>query len=224
MRHRTARDLLRPAIVVGADLLEKVRDEHRDVLAALAQRRQLDRHDREPVVQVLAEPPAGDLGLQILVRRGDDADVDLDRLAAADALELALLEHAQHLRLRVRVHVADLVEEQRAAIGELELAAALLGRAGERALLVAEQLALDQLGRDRRAVELHERPVLALGVLVHRARDELLAGAVLAGDQHAPGARRGLRHLIEDRLHRGALADHREVGRRTSAQPRVLAA
>src|SRR6478752_2467312 len=50
------------------------------VIAAGAQRRQLDRHDREPVVEVLAEPAGGDLGLEILVRRGDDADVDLDRL------------------------------------------------------------------------------------------------------------------------------------------------
>jgi hypothetical protein len=32
----------------------------------------------------------------------------------------------QHRGLRARVHVADLIEEQRAAIGELELAAALL--------------------------------------------------------------------------------------------------
>ena len=43
-----------------------------------------------------------------------------------------------------RVDLADLVEEQRAAVGQLEAAAAPLRRAGERALLVAEQLALQQ--------------------------------------------------------------------------------
>ena len=46
--------------------------------------------------------------------------------AAADALELALLQHAQQLRLRLERQLADLVEEQRAAVGELEAPAALL--------------------------------------------------------------------------------------------------
>ena len=43
------------------------------------------------------------------------ADVDLDRLLAADALEPALLEHAQELGLQAERELADLVEEQRAA-------------------------------------------------------------------------------------------------------------
>ena len=54
-------------------------------------------------------------------------------------------------------HLADLVEQHRAAVGELELADPRRLRAGERALLVAEQLALEQLGRQRRAVDLDER-------------------------------------------------------------------
>ena len=48
------------------------------------------------------------------------------------------------------MQIADFVEEDGAAVGELELAAAQRRRTGERALLVAEQLALDQLGRDAR--------------------------------------------------------------------------
>jgi hypothetical protein len=51
-----------------------------------------------------------------------------------------LLQHAQDLGLRVRAHVADFVEEQRAAVSLLEAADALLVRARERALLVTEQL------------------------------------------------------------------------------------
>ena len=94
---------------------------------------------------------------QVPVGGGDDAHVDLDRVLAADPLEGLLLQHAQHLRLHLQAHVADLVEEQRAAVGQLELAAAPGERAGERALLVAEQLGLDQLLGDRGAVDLHER-------------------------------------------------------------------
>ena len=38
----------------------------------------------------------------------------------AHALELALLEHAQELHLHLGRHLADLVEEERAVVGELE--------------------------------------------------------------------------------------------------------
>ena len=54
--------------------------------------------------------------------------------------------------------IAHLVEEQRAAVGDLDQAELALARVGERAALVAEQLALDQRLGDRRRVELDERP------------------------------------------------------------------
>src|SRR5204862_7876471 len=107
--------------------------------------------------------------------------------ATTESLELVFLKDAQDLGLGARVHVADLVEEQGAAVGELELAATLVGGARECALLVTEELALDELGGDRGAIELDEGAVGALGVIVDRAGDELLAGAVLARDQDAAG-------------------------------------
>ena len=65
--------------------------------------------------------------LQVAVRGGDEPHVDADRLDAADALELALLQRAQELHLHLDRDLADLVEEERAAVGELE-AARLRGR------------------------------------------------------------------------------------------------
>ena len=50
------------------------------------------------------------------VGRGDDPDVDRLLLPAAEAPERALLQHAQQLDLRGRLHLGDLVEEQRAAV------------------------------------------------------------------------------------------------------------
>ena len=46
----------------------------------------------------------------------------------------------------VEGQVADLVEEQRRRVGQLEAADLPRKRAGERALLVAEELALDEGG------------------------------------------------------------------------------
>ena len=146
--------------------------------------RQAHRHDVEPIEQVLAEQPLPDHQPQVAVACGHDPDVGPDRMVAADRDELALLQHPQQPGLRLERHVADLVEEQRAAIGLLEPAEPARVGAGERALLVAEQLALDQLARDRRHVDGDERAVAALAEIVQRARHQLLAGAGLAGDQH----------------------------------------
>ena len=99
-------------------------DEQRDVVGAVVQRRQVQPHDAEPVEQVLAEPAGADLVLEVAVGRRDDPDVDLLRLRAADAADLALLERAQQLRLEIERQLAELVEEQRAAVGLLEQALA----------------------------------------------------------------------------------------------------
>jgi len=65
--------------------------------------------------------------------------------------------HAQQLDLQVQRHLGDFVQEQRAARGAFEEALVLAVGAGEAALLVAEDLALDQVRRDRAAVHAEER-------------------------------------------------------------------
>ena len=140
---------------------------------------------------------------------GDDAHVDLHLAVAADAHDAARLEHAQELDLQLDGHLGDLVEEERAARGPLEVAAVLALRAGEAALLVAEQLALDEGGRDGAAVERQVGPLAALGELVDGLGGQLLAGAALADEK-----RRDLRgrHLVDevvDPLHGGRGAHHR---------------
>src|SRR6185503_5918845 len=80
-------------------------------------------------------------------------------------------------------------------------------RAGERALLVAEQLALEQRLGERAAVDLDERAVRALAQPVDRARDQLLAGAALARDEHGRVARRDLLDRLAYDCHLVAAAD-----------------
>ena len=99
--------------------------EQLDVLAALAQRRQVEVDRVEPEEQVLAELAGGDLGRQVGIGGGDQADVGAAGARRADALELAGLERAQELRLLAHRDVADLVHEQRAAVGQFEAAGAV---------------------------------------------------------------------------------------------------
>ena len=103
--------------------------------------------------------------------------------AAADAVEFALLQDAEQFRLGVRGQIADLVEEDGAALGQLESADAPGDGAGEGTFLVAEQFALDEPGRQGGAVDLDERLVLPPAVGMDRPRNEFLARPRLARDE-----------------------------------------
>ncbi len=133
--------------------------------------------------------------------------VDAHDAIAADRPVLALLEHAQQLGLEVGRHLANLVEQQRAPLRHLEQPFLVRLRAGEGPLLVAEQLRLDQVLGDGGAVDLDERALGALAVVVDRVGDELLAGAVLPLDEDVGVAPRHALDQLEHLVHLLALAD-----------------
>ena len=183
-----------------------------DVAAALAQRRHMDMNDAQPVEEILAELAGGHALAQVPVRRGDDADVDVaGAVGGADALQLALLEESQQQRLHAQAHLAHFVEEQRAAVGHLQLAELVAIGAGEAALHVAEQLRFQQRFGEAGAIDGHERAVGAQRVRVDLARDEILADAAFTGDQDLGVADRGalrepqhfgeLRTASDNRIH-----------------------
>ena len=177
------------------------------ILIALTQRGEPDGELKEPVIQILPKPSFANHLRHVLVRRREHAYVHLDRLVATDALYLLILEYAQELGLQAEVELADLVEEDRAAVGLLELADLAGVRAGERAFLVSEELALHQLTRDGGAVDHHERVPTTLRVVVDGLGDEFLPGAALALNGHGEVAAQGLFHEPEDPRHGGALPD-----------------
>ncbi|MCY1431760.1 hypothetical protein D9M71_477360 [compost metagenome] len=151
--------------------------QQRDVFHPLTQRCHFDREHVQAVVQVFAEGAVLDHGFEVLVRRSDDAHVDALGLVATHALEGALLQHTQQLDLHRQRHVADFIEEQGTAVGQLKTPGTAGDGPGKGALLVAEQFAFQQLGRDRATVDRHERRFTALGVVMQVARHHFLAGA-----------------------------------------------
>ena len=110
-----------------------------------------------------------------------------------DPHEGLVVEEAQELRLARQRRLRDLVEEERAAVRDLDEAAPRPDGAGEGPALVTEQLALEERLADRRAVHLDERALPARALGVEHPRHQLLARAALAGDEHrAHPARREL--------------------------------
>src|SRR5262245_6893909 len=102
------------------------------------------------------------------------------------------------------MQIADLVEEDRAMVGRLELAELELMGAGERAALVTEQLALQELSGHGGAVDLHEGAGLANAELVNGPSDQVLAGARLPADEHGDVRPRCLPDDLPHLAHLGA--------------------
>ena len=98
-----------------AGLPQEVLGQGRDVVAPVAERRDVDREDAQAEEQVFAELAGRhELG-ERPVRRGDDPDVGRPRPGVADRRHLAVLDGPQELDLEARRDVADLVQEHRAA-------------------------------------------------------------------------------------------------------------
>src|SRR5690606_4402104 len=119
-----------------------------------------------------------------------------ERLTAADALEGPLLEKAEELALHVDREIADLVEKEGAPVRELDLARHPAVGPGECPALVAEELALDELEREGRAIYRHERPSLPRGVDVDGSGEEPFAGPRFAAEQHRGVRLRGQRDAL----------------------------
>src|SRR6185436_19672338 len=120
---RLRRDRLDRPLRLLAVLPDQVVDEERQVLPPLAERGEPDRVDDEAEVEVLAEAALAHRLAEGPERRRDDARVERYRRAPAHAHERALLQHAEEPRLSAGRHVAEGVQEERAAVGALERAA-----------------------------------------------------------------------------------------------------
>ena len=202
----------RRAARLRAVALHEVLQQQRDVLRPLAQGRQVHVHHVQPVVQVLAKLARLDHLLQRTVGRRDHAQFHAVQLGASDASELLLLKQAQQLDLRLWIQLADLVQEEGPAVRGLDQSLATPRGSGEGSALVAEELALHQVRRNRRAVHGHEGAPASGAGAVQRLSHDLFARAALSRDQHAqvgrPDPTNQLAKPLDGRAltHDGALA------------------
>ena len=202
-----------------AEQVHEVAGEQGDVRAPLPQARKMHADGAEAIVEVLAEQPLSDHAGQVAVRGGEHAHVDADLARAAHVPEGRGIEHPKQRDLRGGAHLADFVQEDRAAGCHLEEARLGAIGAGEGSALVAEQLALQQALLERGAFHGDERagPPRAAGV--DELRGHFLAGARLAGDEHGGVCLRHALEQPEDAAELGAFTDEgrAEIGRREPA-------
>ena len=126
------RELLMHALIDALDVLagallmlaHEVIGKHGDVFAPVPEGRHFDWDDVEAIEQIFLKRAVQHHLAQIAVGGGDDAHVHLLAALRSQRLEFALLQHPQKLGLQHRAHRADLVEENRAPVGQRELSRA----------------------------------------------------------------------------------------------------
>src|ERR1700730_1896180 len=158
--------------------------QRRDVFGVFAQRRNGDGNNVEAVKQVGAKGLLARGLLQISIGRGQEPDVDFNRAGASHAHEFSFLQNAQQLGLENGRKLADVVEENGAAFGNFEKSFFLGNGAGEGALFVAKQFALQQSFGKGGAVQGYKQLSFSRAVVVNGAGGQLLAGTALAANQY----------------------------------------
>ena len=119
-----------------------------------------------------------------------------------EALELAVFENAENFYLGERTHLGDFVEKNCAAIGQLEFSFHTLLRAGECALLVAEELAFQKCIAHSGRIESDERPRRSGRGIVNRVGQECFSGSGFAKEYHGHVRFRGEKRERQTTFHR----------------------
>ena len=153
-------------------------------VGALPQGGQSDFQAPQPVVKIRAKAAGLRHAAEIAMGCADEADVDGHRLQRPERPDLAIFQHAQQARLQRDRHVADLVKEQRSAVGLHNQAfRSVAPRAGEGAGLITEQFGIDQALRHRRTIERYIVLPRATARGMDGAREYVLADTGLAAQQ-----------------------------------------
>jgi len=186
---------------------------------SVEERRHGEHEAGEAVVEVAAETAVVEPRRDVDVGRRQHPHVDPDR-CLAERLDLLLLEGAQQLRLQTGRHLADLVEEEGAAVGAGEPATAR-SHPGRHPLADAEQLRFEQRLRNGSTIDRDERLPRTRRGEVQCAGQQLLADPGLADDQHRQVAGGERLHLGVETP--GRSRDPRQVTVREDQAPALLA-
>ncbi len=160
------------------------------------------------MVDIRAEKAPADQLDQIAVSGGDHPEIGGNLPVGTQRLIASLLQNPQQLGLQFHRHIADLVEQQGAAPGLVELTAPIPLGPGEGPPDMAEEFTLQQVGRHPGTVDRHEVMGQFLPAVMDGAGQHLLAHSALPVNGHGGhGAGRHLAGLLQHPLHAGRSGD-----------------
>src|SRR5262245_9115646 len=172
--------------------IEVVTQQQGNVVVPFSQRQHADFDHIETVVQVLAECPTFDLRAKVTIGRGNQSHVARRRWRICpNWMHLAALGETKQHRLHARAHLAEFVEEQRAAVRLAYHTGLIAVRTREASANVAEQFRFEKGFRNAAAIDGDERTSSARALVVNGTGNDFLAHSGLAEDQHLRATARG---------------------------------
>ena len=112
--------------------------QQQDILRALTQRGKCERHHSEPVVEIASEASCTCRGSQVLVRGGDELDVDALGARGAETADRLFFDHLQELCLQALGQQRDFVEKEGSPVRGVQQPGFRASGVSERATLEAE--------------------------------------------------------------------------------------
>src|SRR5215475_4153346 len=118
-------------------------DKERNVLGPFTKRRNMDLHNVEPIVKILAKSTFIDLFCKILVGGGKHADIDVPRSRAADRQNFFSFQCPEQFHLEVLGNFADLIQEDGSSPRLFKQTLLVSKGPGERTFHVAKKQTLE---------------------------------------------------------------------------------
>jgi hypothetical protein len=165
-----------PTYAVAKDL-DKMFHKGGNIFTALSQGRQLDRKYIQTKIEITTKFAISHHLGQVTVGCSDKPNIHLVSPTATQAFEFLFLQYAKQFGLKLRRNIADLIQEERAFIGQLEAAKLLRDSSSECSLFVAKKLAFQKIEWNGGAVQLDKWAPAPRADIVNGTRDQLLAGA-----------------------------------------------
>src|SRR6476646_9957443 len=98
--------------MLSGTLREKPVYQQGDIIGSIAERREANGHDIEPIVEVFSKVSLLDRFFKITIGRGDDSGIDFEQLRPAQSPELLRLQHAQKINLRFEGQLTHFIQQQ----------------------------------------------------------------------------------------------------------------
>jgi hypothetical protein len=171
------------AMTFGELLKEHLGESH-DVVAPVAERRDIDAEEVEPMIEIFAEFALGDRIGEVTIGGSDDADIDREFLAAADAADFMIFDGSQNFRLESEGKAGQLVEEKSSAVGCFEETDPGGAGVGKGATFMSKEFAFGEGFREGGAIDFDERLFGTRAVAMNPAGDGGFTGAGLTLDQN----------------------------------------
>src|SRR5882724_6525589 len=125
------------------ETVEETDRQRRQVLHAILQQRQLNREDRQTIIEILAELLFLNQLAQVAVGCGHHPHVNLETVRTTQPLHFALFQKSQQLGLQAERQFADFIEKEGSTLRRVNSTDARLHRPGERSLGISEQFGFE---------------------------------------------------------------------------------